>query len=65
MPYGTTKCTICKQQLHQDAKYCQSCAYKKGKADLDSFYSQVDCFYEFNIHGSKLLIVNLLVEWFL
>ncbi|KAJ7299891.1 hypothetical protein O6H91_Y010800 [Diphasiastrum complanatum] len=29
-PYGTTKCTICKQQLHQDGKYCQSCAYKKG-----------------------------------
>ncbi|KAI5056478.1 hypothetical protein GOP47_0028296 [Adiantum capillus-veneris] len=29
-PYGTTKCIICKQQLHQDAKYCQSCAYKKG-----------------------------------
>eukprot|EP00250_Pteridium_aquilinum_P001652 c11851_g1_i1 orf=106-396(+) len=29
-PYGITKCIICKQQLHQDAKYCQSCAYKKG-----------------------------------
>eukprot|EP00271_Cylindrocystis_brebissonii_P004821 TRINITY_DN16745_c0_g1_i1.p1 TRINITY_DN16745_c0_g1~~TRINITY_DN16745_c0_g1_i1.p1 ORF type:complete len:100 (-),score=16.31 TRINITY_DN16745_c0_g1_i1:476-775(-) len=24
------KCIICKQQLHQDAKYCQSCSYKKG-----------------------------------
>ncbi|KAF3451675.1 hypothetical protein FNV43_RR07771 [Rhamnella rubrinervis] len=29
-PYGTTKCTICKQQVHQDAKYCHTCAYTKG-----------------------------------
>eukprot|EP00850_Spirogloea_muscicola_P002414 SM000009S23543 [mRNA] locus=s9:649196:650166:+ [translate_table: standard] len=32
-PYGASgafKCIICKQQLHQEAKYCQSCAYKKG-----------------------------------
>ncbi|GBG87221.1 hypothetical protein CBR_g45280 [Chara braunii] len=28
-PYST-KCKICKQQLHQDAAYCQTCAYKKG-----------------------------------
>lgn len=30
-PYGNTKCTICKQQVHQDAKYCHTCAYSKGK----------------------------------
>lgn len=31
-PYGTatTKCTICKQQVHQDGKYCHTCAYSKG-----------------------------------
>ncbi|KAI4368214.1 hypothetical protein MLD38_016797 [Melastoma candidum] len=29
-PYGITKCTICKQQVHQDAKYCHTCAYTKG-----------------------------------
>jgi hypothetical protein len=27
-PYGKSKCIICK--LHQEAKYCQSCSYKKG-----------------------------------
>lgn len=32
-PYGTatTKCMICKQQVHQDGKYCHTCAYSKGK----------------------------------
>uniref|UniRef100_A0A0D3GX41 Cysteine-rich PDZ-binding protein n=1 Tax=Oryza barthii TaxID=65489 RepID=A0A0D3GX41_9ORYZ len=30
-PYGNTKCVICKQQVHQDAKYCHTCAYSKGK----------------------------------
>ncbi|CAD5169348.1 unnamed protein product [Musa acuminata subsp. malaccensis] len=30
-PYGNTKCMICKQQVHQDAKYCHTCAYSKGK----------------------------------
>ncbi|KAK9268098.1 hypothetical protein L1049_010537 [Liquidambar formosana] len=29
-PYGTTKCIICKQQVHQDGKYCHTCAYTKG-----------------------------------
>ncbi|XP_021598265.1 cysteine-rich PDZ-binding protein isoform X1 [Manihot esculenta] len=29
-PYGNTKCMICKQQVHQDAKYCHTCAYTKG-----------------------------------
>ncbi|MBA0723943.1 hypothetical protein Golax_004484 [Gossypium laxum] len=29
-PYGNTKCTICKQQVHQDAEYCHTCAYSKG-----------------------------------
>ncbi|WVZ94720.1 hypothetical protein U9M48_040584 [Paspalum notatum var. saurae] len=29
-PYGNTKCIICKQQVHQDAKYCHTCAYSKG-----------------------------------
>ncbi|CAI0407112.1 unnamed protein product [Linum tenue] len=29
-PYGNTKCTICKQQTHQEAKYCHTCAYTKG-----------------------------------
>eukprot|EP00897_Mesotaenium_endlicherianum_P000469 jgi/Mesen1/10422/ME000082S09929 len=32
-PYGkgsAAKCTTCKQQLHQEGKYCQHCAYKKG-----------------------------------
>ncbi|XP_059292874.1 uncharacterized protein LOC132623455 [Lycium barbarum] len=29
-PYGNTKCTICKQQVHQDGKYCHTCAYSKG-----------------------------------
>ncbi|KAK8591880.1 hypothetical protein V6N13_062476 [Hibiscus sabdariffa] len=28
-PYGNTKCIICKQQVHQDAKYCHTCAYSK------------------------------------
>ncbi|XP_057536759.1 uncharacterized protein LOC130814646 [Amaranthus tricolor] len=46
-PYGNTKCTICKQQVHQDAKYCHTCAYSKGvcamcgKQVLDTkFYKQ-------------------------
>ncbi|CAN0913578.1 hypothetical protein LINGRAHAP2_LOCUS28018 [Linum grandiflorum] len=29
-PYGVTKCMICKQQVHQDGKYCHTCAYTKG-----------------------------------
>ncbi|KAG5234755.1 cysteine-rich PDZ-binding protein [Salix suchowensis] len=29
-PYGNTKCIICKQQVHQDAKYCHPCDYSKG-----------------------------------
>ncbi|CAN6480876.1 unnamed protein product [Victoria cruziana] len=29
-PYGTAKCIICKQQVHQNAKYCHTCAYTKG-----------------------------------
>ncbi|KAF0921959.1 hypothetical protein E2562_020646 [Oryza meyeriana var. granulata] len=29
-PYGNTKWIICKQQVHQDAKYCHTCAYSKG-----------------------------------
>uniref|UniRef100_A0A1J3JAN7 Cysteine-rich PDZ-binding protein n=1 Tax=Noccaea caerulescens TaxID=107243 RepID=A0A1J3JAN7_NOCCA len=31
-PYSTatTKCMICKQQVHQDGKYCHTCAYSKG-----------------------------------
>ncbi|KAM0858872.1 hypothetical protein ACQ4PT_047558 [Festuca glaucescens] len=29
-PYGNTKCVICKQQVHQDGKYCHTCAYSKG-----------------------------------
>ncbi|XP_039053688.1 cysteine-rich PDZ-binding protein-like isoform X1 [Hibiscus syriacus] len=29
-PYGNTKCIICKQQVHQDGKYCHTCAYSKG-----------------------------------
>lgn len=32
-PYGNTKCTICKQQVHQDGKYCHTCAYSKGNED--------------------------------
>ncbi|CAH9119380.1 unnamed protein product [Cuscuta europaea] len=27
---GSTKCIICKQQVHQDGKYCHTCAYSKG-----------------------------------
>lgn len=31
-PYGQslTKCKICKSNLHQEAQYCQTCAYSKG-----------------------------------
>lgn len=29
-PYGQKKCKTCKQNLHQDGLYCQSCAYAKG-----------------------------------
>ncbi|KAG6386912.1 hypothetical protein SASPL_152092 [Salvia splendens] len=29
-PYGQSKCTICKQQVHQNGKYCHTCAYSKG-----------------------------------
>ncbi|KAH9608328.1 hypothetical protein KSS87_008911, partial [Heliosperma pusillum] len=29
-PYGTVKCIICKQQVHQNGKYCHTCAYSKG-----------------------------------
>ena len=25
-----SKCKTCKQNLHQEAMYCQSCAYQKG-----------------------------------
>ncbi|KAK6149793.1 hypothetical protein DH2020_017318 [Rehmannia glutinosa] len=46
-PYGQTKCIICKQQVHQDGKYCHTCAYSKGvcamcgKQVLDTqFYKQ-------------------------
>uniref|UniRef100_A0A7N0REN3 Cysteine-rich PDZ-binding protein n=1 Tax=Kalanchoe fedtschenkoi TaxID=63787 RepID=A0A7N0REN3_KALFE len=46
-PLGTTKCIICKQQVHQNGKYCHTCAYSKGvcamcgKQVLDTkFYKQ-------------------------
>ncbi|XP_039113962.1 cysteine-rich PDZ-binding protein-like [Dioscorea cayenensis subsp. rotundata] len=49
-PYGNTKCIICKQQVHQDAKYCHTCAYSKGvcamcgKQVIDTkFYKQKQC----------------------
>ncbi|CAI5986799.1 unnamed protein product [Closterium sp. NIES-65] len=32
-PYASSasfKCIICKQQLHQEGKYCHLCSYKKG-----------------------------------
>lgn len=25
-----SKCKVCKSTLHQEAKYCQGCAYQKG-----------------------------------
>lgn len=28
------KCEVCKAQLHQDAKYCNPCAYKKGACSM-------------------------------
>ncbi|KAG6776881.1 hypothetical protein POTOM_016672 [Populus tomentosa] len=33
-PYGNTKCMICKQQVHQDGKYCHTCAYSKGTVEF-------------------------------
>ncbi|PRP89724.1 postsynaptic-related protein [Planoprotostelium fungivorum] len=41
-PYGSggakslygSKCTTCKQQLHQPGKYCASCAYKGGVCSM-------------------------------
>mmetsp|Transcript_29677 Transcript_29677/g.54417 ORF Transcript_29677/g.54417 Transcript_29677/m.54417 type:complete len:95 (-) Transcript_29677:251-535(-) len=33
-PYGQSKCKICKQALHQDGIYCQSCAFAKGLCSL-------------------------------
>ena len=29
-PYAACKCLVCKQQLHQTAQYCQTCAFKRG-----------------------------------
>ena len=52
-PYGSasgSKCIICKQQLHQEAKYCQNCAYKKGEVQRHIFLSA--CFgIVFSSHG--------------
>ncbi|KZV37156.1 hypothetical protein F511_15076 [Dorcoceras hygrometricum] len=36
-PYGQTKCIICKQQVHQEGKYCHTCAYSKD--DIPPFIS--------------------------
>lgn len=40
-PYSTatTKCMICKQQVHQDGKYCHTCAYSKGKIVFTNYIS--------------------------
>ena len=27
-----SKCKLCKSNLHQEAKYCQPCAYQKGES---------------------------------
>ncbi|CAA2997003.1 Hypothetical predicted protein [Olea europaea subsp. europaea] len=40
-PYGQTKCIICKQQVHQDAKYCHTCAYSKGSSCFSSTFMSV------------------------
>ncbi|KAK5827006.1 hypothetical protein PVK06_021940 [Gossypium arboreum] len=43
-PYGNTKCIICKQQVHQDAKYCHTCAYSKGlNLAISLFFHDVLC----------------------
>lgn len=61
-PYGNTKCIICKQQVHQDAKYCHTCAYSKGvcamcgKQVLDTkFYKQSNVQYEEDMNWDSLL----------
>lgn len=51
-PYGNTKCMICKQQVHQDAKYCHTCAYTKG-ADRANF--------SFCVYWVYLLLSNLVI----
>ncbi|TQE04116.1 hypothetical protein C1H46_010228, partial [Malus baccata] len=38
-PYGTTKCIICKQQVHQDGKYCHTCAYSKVECVEVQYFS--------------------------
>ncbi|CAJ1977261.1 unnamed protein product [Sphenostylis stenocarpa] len=48
-PYGNTKCIICKQQVHQDAKYCHTCAYSKGDCIADN--------------GLKLPYISVLCTW--
>eukprot|EP00850_Spirogloea_muscicola_P009232 SM000051S17592 [mRNA] locus=s51:534102:538052:- [translate_table: standard] len=64
-PYGASgafKCIICKQQLHQEAKYCQSCAYKKGDCDyllhLDSYF--FDLFWHQLLYPVGLCEINLM-----
>lgn len=37
-PYGNTKCIICKQQVHQNGKYCHTCAYSKGENSSYVFF---------------------------
>lgn len=46
-PYGNTKCIICKQQVHQDAKYCHTCAYSKGAITCHFLSCYFNIFYDF------------------
>jgi len=57
-PYGTTKCTICKQQLHQEGRYCLSCAYKKGM----SMFMLVFCSYIYTHNQTHNLLHILLLQ---
>lgn len=50
-PYGKTKCIICKQQMHQDGKYCHTCAYSKGDIlCFDGLHLLLYCFMK--VHNS-------------
>ncbi|RZC50743.1 hypothetical protein C5167_019170 [Papaver somniferum] len=62
-PYGMTKCMICKQQTHQEAKYCHTCAYSKGvcamcgKQVLDTKLYKQKLFLSPFFHQSQLALV--------
>ena len=54
-PYGSkSKCKICKQSLHQEGIYCQTCAYSQGFCSMCGIRVMDTTFYNMSEGGMKL-----------